>query len=72
VLNTFVIFLARIIGGIVDRTILRNDRQDSGIGFFLTTMLAQSFGINTGSSAGFMQLFMSHPPLDERIAALKT
>src|SRR6202789_1566816 len=39
VLNTFVVFLARIIGGIVDRAILRNDRQ--GIGFFLTTMLAQ-------------------------------
>jgi heat shock protein HtpX len=127
VLNTFVIFLARIIGGIVDRAILRNDRQGSGIGFFLTTMLAQfvlgilasvivcwysrrrefradrggadlagagnmidalqmlkrsqgqpmpqqlqAFGINTGGSAGIMRLFMSHPPLDERIAALKT
>ena len=127
VLNTFVIFLARIIGGIVDRAILRNDRQGSGIGFFLTTMLAQfvlgiiasvivcwysrrrefradrggaelagagnmidalqmlkrsqgepmpqqlqAFGINTGSSGGIMRLFMTHPPLDERIAALKT
>jgi heat shock protein HtpX len=127
VLNTFVIFLARIIGGIVDRAILRNDRQGSGIGFFLTTMLAQfvlgivasvivcwysrrrefradrggaelagtgnmidalqmlkrtqgepmpqqlqAFGINTGSSDGMMRLFMTHPPLDERIAALKT
>ncbi|MDP9010276.1 MAG: protease HtpX [Pseudomonadota bacterium] len=127
VLNTFVIFLARIIGGIVDRAILRNDRQDSGIGFFLTTMVAQfilgilasvivcwysrrrefradrggadlagsgnmidalqmlkrsqgqpmppqmqAFGINIGSADGFMRLFMSHPPLDERIAALKT
>jgi heat shock protein HtpX len=127
VLNTFVIFLARIIGGIVDRAILRNDRQDSGIGFFLTTMVAQfvlgilasvivcwysrrrefradrggadlagsgnmidalqmlkrsqgrplppqmrAFGINTGGSAGIMRLFMTHPPLDERIAALKT
>jgi heat shock protein HtpX len=127
VLNTFVIFLARIIGGIVDRGILRNDRQGSGIGFFLTTMLAQfvlgvlasiivcwysrrrefradrggaelagtgnmidalqmlkrsqgepmpqqlqAFGINTGRSDGIMRLFMSHPPLDERIAALKT
>ncbi|MEO7209075.1 MAG: protease HtpX [Steroidobacteraceae bacterium] len=126
VLNTFVIFLARIIGGIVDRAILRNDRQ-GGIGFFLTTMLAQfvlgilaslivcwysrrrefradrggadltgtanmidalqmlkrsegkpmpqqlqAFGINTGRSDGIMRLFMSHPPLDERIAALKT
>jgi heat shock protein HtpX len=126
VLNTFVIFLARIIGGIVDRVILRNDRQ-GGIGFFLTTMLAQfvlgivasvivcwysrrrefradrggadltgagnmidalqmlkrsqgepmpqqlqAFGINTGSSDGIMRLFMTHPPLDERIAALKS
>jgi Zn-dependent protease with chaperone function len=38
VLNTFVIFLARIIG----------------------------------RTQGFMRLFMSHPPLDERIAALQT
>src|ERR1700722_2122711 len=41
VLNTFVIFLARIIGGMVDRAILRKDREQSGIGFFLTTMVAQ-------------------------------
>jgi len=126
VLNTFVIFLARIIGGIVDRAVLRNDREGSGIGYFLTTLLAQfvlgilasiivswysrrrefradrggadlagrgnmidalqmlnrsqgqpmptqmqAFGINTGNSNGFMRLFMSHPPLDERIAALQ-
>ena len=32
----------------------------------------QAFGINTGSTHGFMRLFMSHPPLDERIAALRT
>jgi heat shock protein HtpX len=32
----------------------------------------QAFGINTGKSDGFMRLFMSHPPLDERIAALQT
>jgi heat shock protein HtpX len=121
VLNTFVIFLARIVGGIVDR-----DRDESGIGFFLTTMVAQivlgvfasmivcwysrrrefradrggaglagaanmigalellqrshgepmppqmqAFGINTGESGGFTRLFMSHPPLDARIAALR-
>ncbi len=126
VLNTFVIFLARIIGGIVDRALLKNDREGSGIGFFLTTMAAQlvlgilasiivnwysrrrefradrggadlagtgnmigalevlkgshgepmppqmrAFGINGGRSGGFAQLFMSHPPLDERIAALR-
>jgi heat shock protein HtpX len=127
VLNTFVIFLARIIGGIVDRAMLKNDREESGIGFFLTTMVAQivlgilasmivswysrrrefradrgganlagtgsmidalqalkrsqgepmppqmqAFGINTGSGGGFMRLFMTHPPLDERIAALQS
>ena len=126
VLNTFVIFLARIIGGIVDRAVLRNDREGSGIGFFLTTLVAQfvlgifasmivmwysrrrefgadrgganlagtgnmidalqvlkrsqgqplppqmqAFGINTGKSDGITRLFMSHPPLDERIAALR-
>jgi heat shock protein HtpX len=127
VLNTFVIFLARIIGGLVDRAVLRNDREESGIGFFLTTMLAQvvlgilasmivswysrqrefradrgganlagagnmigalealkrshgepmpqqmqAFGINTGAAAGFSRLFASHPPLDQRIAALRS
>jgi heat shock protein HtpX len=126
VLNTFVIFLARIIGGLVDRALLKNDREESGIGFFLTTLAAQlvlgvlasiivnwysrqrefgadrgganlagtgnmisalevlksshgepmppqmrAFGINGGRSNGFARLFMSHPPLDERIAALR-
>jgi heat shock protein HtpX len=127
VLNTFVIFLARIIGGLIDRAVFRNDRQESGIGFFITTMVAQfvlgilasiivawysrrrefradrggadlagtsnmidalqmlkrsqgepmpqqlqAFGINTGKSSGLMHLFMSHPPLDVRIAALQS
>jgi heat shock protein HtpX len=126
VLNTFVIFLARIIGNFVDRAVFKNDRGESGIGFFLTTLVAQvvlgifaslivswysrrrefradqggadlagtgkmisalevlkrsqgepmppqmqAFGINTGSTGGYMRLFMSHPSLDERIAALK-
>jgi heat shock protein HtpX len=127
VLNTFVIFLARIIGSFIDRALFKNDREESGIGFFLTTMVAQivlgilasmivswysrrrefradrggadlagtgsmiaalqalkqshgepmppqmqAFGINTGSASGFMRLFMTHPPLDERIAALQS
>jgi heat shock protein HtpX len=126
VMNTFVIFLARIIGGLVDRAVFRNDREGAGLGYFLTTMVAQlvlgilagmivawysrrrefradhggaalagtgnmigalevlkssqgpplppqmqAFGINTGSEGGFARLFMSHPPLDERIAALR-
>jgi heat shock protein HtpX len=127
VLNTFVIFLARIIGGLVDRALFKNDREESGIGFFITTMVAQlvlgilaslivswysrqrefradrggadlagtasmigalevlkrsqgepmppqlqAFGINTGDGGGFMRFFMSHPPLDARIAALRS
>jgi heat shock protein HtpX len=126
VLNTFVIFLARIIGGIVDRALFKSDRGESGIGFLITTLVAQlvlgvlasiivnwysrqrefradrgganlagttsmigalealkrsqgeplpqqmrAFGINAGESGGFMSLFMSHPPLDARIAALR-
>jgi len=127
VLNTFVIFFARIIGGIADRAIFKNDRQESGIGFFVATMAAQlvlgifasmlvswysrqrefradrggadlagtgsmigaleslrrshgepmppqlqAFGINTGEPGGFMRLFMSHPPLEARLAALRS
>jgi heat shock protein HtpX len=127
VLNTFVIFFARIIGSFIDRAVFRNDREESGIGFFLATMVAQivlgilaslivswysrqrefradqggahlagtasmigalealkrshgepmpqqlqAFGINSGEPGGFMRLFMSHPPLDERIAALQS
>jgi heat shock protein HtpX len=31
----------------------------------------QAFGVSGGTRSGFARLFMSHPPLDERIAALK-
>ncbi len=34
VLNTFVIFLARIIGSIVDRALFKNDRQSPASDFF--------------------------------------
>ncbi len=126
VLNTFVIFLARIIGGLIDRAVFKNDRDESGIGFFFATLVAQlalgilasmivsgysrrrefradrggadlagagsmigalealkrshggpmpsqmqAFGINTGEGGGFMRLFMTHPTLDQRIAALQ-
>jgi heat shock protein HtpX len=30
-----------------------------------------AFGINGGVPSGLKKLFMSHPPLDERIAALR-
>jgi len=40
VVNTFVVFLSRIIGHIVDRVILKNERGH-GIGYFVTVMIAQ-------------------------------
>jgi heat shock protein HtpX len=40
VVNTFVIFLSRIIGHIVDRVILKNNRGH-GIGYFVTVMISQ-------------------------------
>lgn len=126
VVNTFVIFLSRVVGHFVDRVILKNE-EGHGIGFFITTIAAQivfgilasiivlwfsrqrefradaggaglagrekmisaleklkkglqeplpdqmsAFGINgKPSSHGLKLLFMSHPPLDDRIAALK-
>lgn len=40
VVNTFVVFLSRVIGHIVDRVILKNERGH-GIGFWVTSMIAQ-------------------------------
>ena len=123
VVNTFVVFLSRIIGHIIDRVVLKNERGH-GIGFFVASMIAQvvlgilasmivmwfsrwreyradagsaqlagrqkmiaalrrlqqgqasealpdemaAFGITGGKVAA---LFASHPPLEDRIAALQ-
>lgn len=40
VVNTFVIFFSRIIGHVVDRVVLKNDRGH-GIGYFISSMVAQ-------------------------------
>ena len=42
VVNTFVIFLSRIIGFFVDRVILKNERG-LGIGYFISSIVAQVF-----------------------------
>lgn len=125
VLNTFVIFLSRIIGHVVDRVVFKNERG-FGIGYFVVSIVAQivlsilativvmwfsrwreyradagganlagrqkmiaalqrlqqnqaedlpgelaAFGINGGRPSGLRALFMSHPPLEDRIAALQ-
>jgi len=127
VVNTFVIFLSRIVGHFVDRVILKNEEEGHGIVFFVTSLVAQivfgilasvivmwfsrkrefiadaggaklagtqnminalealkrgtaeplpdqmaAFGINGKPSGhGLKLLFMSHPPLEDRIEALK-
>lgn len=125
--NTFVMFLARVIGFAVDRVVLRNERG-LGLGYFITTIVAeivlailasmivfwfsrrrefvadeagarfgsrqgminalrrlkaesnvpnqlpesmQAFGITGGKRGGIKALFMTHPPLEDRIAALQ-
>ena len=40
VVNTFVVFLSRVIGHVVDRVILKNDRGH-GIGYFVSVIVAQ-------------------------------
>jgi len=127
VVNTFVIFLSRVIGGIVDRALSRDGEGRGGIGYFVTVMVMQmvlgvvasmivmwfsrrrefradaggarlagrpnmiaalerlkaahepalpaqfaAFGIGGGVGSGLQKLFMSHPPLEERIAALQS
>ena len=125
VVNTFVFFLSRVIGYLVDRVILKNDRGQ-GIGFFVTVMVSQlvlgvfasmivawfsrrrefradaasasllgspqpmvnalarlgglqpgalpqsmqASGIS-GAPGGWGALFSTHPPVEERIAALQ-
>ena len=126
VVNTFVIFLSRIVGHVVDRAVFKVERG-RGPGFWITTLVAQvllgilasmivmwfsrwrefradaggaslsgrqkmiaalqrlksaseppampeqlaAFGVSGRTGGGFARLFMSHPPLDERIAALQ-
>jgi heat shock protein HtpX len=126
VMNTFVVFLSRVIGYFVDKVILKNDREGPGIGYYVTTIVldialgvlaaivvawfsrarefradagaaqlmgrkqpminalarlggvepgqlpqqVQAMGI-AGKPSGFMALFSSHPPIEERIRALQ-
>ena len=125
VVNTFVIFLSRVIGHFVDRVLLRNE-SGYGIGYFgaviasqlllgiLASMIVmwvsrqrefradagsaaingrspminalarlergrpgelpealQAFGISGGGKRTLKRLFMSHPPIPERIEALR-
>ena len=41
VVNTFVVFLSRVVGYMVDRALSRNDEQSSGIGYMITVIVCQ-------------------------------
>ncbi|OGA61656.1 MAG: zinc metalloprotease HtpX [Betaproteobacteria bacterium RIFCSPLOWO2_12_FULL_65_14] len=126
VVNTFVLFLSRVIGHVVDRVVFRTERGQ-GPAFFVTMIVAEvvlgilasiivmwfsrqrefradqggarlagrqhmiaalrrlaslhaaplpdrmaAFGISGANGAGLRRLFMTHPPLEERIAALES
>jgi heat shock protein HtpX len=131
VVNTFVFFLSRVVGQLVDRLLFRSDREEGGSfgygpGYWITTMVAEillgilatmivmwfsryrEFRADTGGANlagrekmiaalerlrrgtgesqmpdtltafaisggrhGLMRFFMSHPPLEDRIAALR-
>jgi heat shock protein HtpX len=125
VVNTFVIFLSKIIGYFVDRVILKNDRDQVGPGYYVASIVSQLLlgilasmivawfsrrrefradaasaqlmgsptpmvnalarlgGLEPGElpksmaasgitdKGGFMALFSTHPPIEQRIAALK-
>ncbi len=46
VVNTFVVFLARVVGYFVDRVVLKNDRDSIGIGYYVTVVACEIiFGI---------------------------
>lgn len=125
VVNTFVLFLSRVIGHTVDRIVFKNE-EGHGPAFFITMIVSElvlgilasiivmwfsrqrefradlggarlasrgamiaalerlnslhpaplpdrmaAFGIAGGGNGGIKRLFMTHPPLEERIAALK-
>jgi heat shock protein HtpX len=124
VVNTFVIFISRVVGYTIDRLVFKTERGH-GPGYWITVIIAElvlgilatmivmwfsrhrefradaggaqiagrnqmvaalerlrmqqsgplpdkmaAFGISGGRVSGFKRLFMSHPPLEERIAAL--
>lgn len=83
VVNTFVIFLARVVGYFVDQVVLRNERGP-GIGYFLTVIVCEIvFGVLASiivaafsrrreyrADAGSAQLLRSREPMIRALARL--
>jgi heat shock protein HtpX len=84
VMNTFVVFLSRVIGYVVDRVILKNDRDGVGLGYIVTTMVLDiALGLLAGivvawfsrqreyrADAGAAQLMGSPRPMVNALARL--
>jgi len=83
VVNTFVVFLARIVGYFVDRVLLKNDRE-AGIGYYGTVIVCEiAFGVLASiivawfsrqreyrADAGSAQLLSSREPMIRALARL--
>jgi len=84
VVNTFVIFLARVVGFAVDRALSRNDRDGIGFGYYITVIVCEIvFGILASiivawfsrqreyrADAGSAQLLGSTQPMIRALARL--
>ena len=84
VVNTFVVFLARVVGYFVDRVVLKNDRDSIGIGYYVTVIACEIiFGILASvivawfsrrreyrADAGSAQLMGSGQPMIRALARL--
>jgi len=83
VVNTFVVFLARVVGYFVDRVLLRNDKA-TGIGYYVTVIVCEiAFGIAASlivawfsrrrefrADAGSVSLLYSREPMIRALARL--
>ncbi len=83
VVNTFVVFLARVVGYFVDRVLLKNDRE-AGIGYYATVIVCEiAFGVLASiivawfsrqreyrADAGSAQLLSSREPMIRALARL--
>ena len=66
VMNTFVVFLSRVIGYFVDKVVLRNEREGPGIGYYITTIVLDIvLGVLAGVVMGLS--YFLHTRLHPRI-----
>ncbi len=86
VVNTFVVFISRIVGWVIDRNVLRNEDDRPGMGYFITSMVMDLvLGLLAGmvvaafsryreyrADAGAKQIMGSAEPMIEALQRLGT